>query len=60
MDNTRWAAALAISIANLPPVKRMPPIVNLQFIADMGRMSGELLSAEATGSTSGASRPDHA
>jgi hypothetical protein len=29
MDNTGWAASLAISISNLPPVKRMPTIVNL-------------------------------
>jgi hypothetical protein len=28
MDNTPGAALFAISIANLPPVKRMPTIVN--------------------------------
>ena len=29
MDNTPGAALFAISIANFPPVKRMPTIVNL-------------------------------
>jgi len=29
VDNTPWAAFFAISIANLPPVKRVPTIVNL-------------------------------
>ena len=29
VDNTPWAALFAISIANLPPVERMPTIVNL-------------------------------
>jgi hypothetical protein len=29
VDNTSWAASFDISIANLPTVKWMPPIVNL-------------------------------
>jgi hypothetical protein len=29
MDNTPWATSFAISIANLPPVKRVPRIMNL-------------------------------
>jgi len=41
VDYTAWAASFAISIANLPPVKWMPKIVNLYFLTDMGRMSGE-------------------
>ena len=42
VDNTPTAALFAISIANLPPIERVPTIVNLYFLTDMGRMSGEL------------------
>jgi hypothetical protein len=41
VDNTPTATLFAISIANLPPIERVPTIVNLYFLTDMGRMSGE-------------------
>jgi hypothetical protein len=58
VDNTSWPASFAIPIANLTPIKRVPTVVNFQFLTDMGRMSGELLLAEATGSTSAVKRQD--
>ncbi len=51
MDNTAGATLFAITIANLPPIERVPTIVNLKFLPDMGRMSGELPWAAETGST---------
>ena len=42
VDNTPTAALFAISIANLPPIEPVPTIVNLYFLTDMGRMSGEV------------------
>ena len=58
MDNTPRAAFFAISIANLPPVKWMPTIMNLYFLTDMGRMSGGSQSEDGTGCTWEARRPD--
>ena len=57
MDNTTTAALFAISIAHLTPAKRMPAIVNLYFLSDMGRMSVESPSGARTGCTWAASRP---
>src|SRR6266702_737242 len=41
VDDTPTAALFAISIANFPPKERVPTIVHLKFLTDMGRMSGE-------------------
>jgi len=49
VDNASGAALLAISIEDFPPVKGVPTIVNLQFLPDMGRMSGELPSPQELG-----------
>jgi hypothetical protein len=43
VDNTPMAALFAISIANLLPAQRVTKIVDLYFLTDMGRMSGESL-----------------
>jgi len=56
MDDTPAATLFAISNAHLTPIKRVPAIVNLQFLPDMGRMSVESLSVDVTGCTSGTSR----
>ena len=49
VDDTPTAALFAFSIANFPPKERVPTIVNLKFLTDMGRMSGEsLLVAKTT------------
>jgi hypothetical protein len=48
VNDTSTAALFAISIANFPPKERVPAIVNLKFLTDMGRMSGESPSAAAT------------
>ena len=41
VDDIPTASLFAISIANFPPKERAPTIVNLKFMTDMGRMSGE-------------------
>jgi hypothetical protein len=46
--DTTTAALFAISIADFPPKERVPTIVNLKFLTDMGRMSGESLSDAKT------------
>ena len=38
LDNAPGAASFAISIENFSPVKRVPTIVNINFVPDMGRM----------------------
>ena len=51
VDDTPTAPLFAISIANFPPKERVPAIVNLKFLTDMGRMSGESLWAARTSSS---------
>ena len=41
VDDTPAAALFAVSVANFPPKERVPTIVDLYFLTDMGRMSGE-------------------
>jgi hypothetical protein len=48
VDDIPTASLFAISIANFPPKERMPTIVNLKFLTDMGRMSEESQSVVAT------------
>jgi len=59
VDDIPTASLFAISIANFPPKERAPTIVNLKFMTDMGRMSGESLSGADSlfiGSNSGGHR----
>ena len=42
------AALFAIPIANLPPAERVPTIVDLDLLTDMGRMYGESIKLEAS------------
>jgi hypothetical protein len=51
VDDTPTAALFAFSIANFPPKERVPTIVNLKFLTDMGRMSGESPSDGKTSSS---------
>jgi hypothetical protein len=46
-DDSGSAALLAVVKSNLPAVKRMPAVMDLDFFPDMGRMSGRWLSIVA-------------
>ena len=48
VDDTPTVSLFDISIANFPPKERVPTIVNLKFLTDMGRMSEESQSVVAT------------
>jgi hypothetical protein len=43
MNNQASDALLAVVAPNPAPIERMPAVVDLNFLADMGRMSGRLL-----------------
>jgi hypothetical protein len=52
MDDLTSAATLDVSNLDATPIERMPTIMNLDFLPDMGRMNGKLLSAGKTTCTS--------
>jgi len=39
-DDFRSAALLAVVTPDMPTIKRMPAVMDLDFFPDMGRMSG--------------------
>ncbi|SAL07495.1 hypothetical protein AWB78_08602 [Caballeronia calidae] len=42
MDDLTSAATLDVSNLDATPIQRMPAIMNLDFLPDMGRMNGKL------------------
>ncbi|MBC8740946.1 hypothetical protein F6X40_30500 [Paraburkholderia sp. UCT31] len=53
MDDLTSAATLDVFNLDATPIQRMPAIMNLDFLPDMGRMNGKLPSAGATGCSPG-------
>ena len=48
-DNVTPGALLAVIAPHRTSVERMPPVVNLYFLPDMGRITPRLRSAESRG-----------
>ena len=51
MNNLAAGAPLDVLASNSPPIQRMPAVMNLNLLPDMGRMTGRLLSTEKTHSS---------
>jgi len=51
MDDFAVAAPLAILPADMPPIKCVPAVMDLNFLPDMGRMTVRLRSGAAPGSS---------
>jgi hypothetical protein len=50
-DDFRSAALLAVVASDMPTIKRMPAVMDLDFFPDMGRMSGRWQLEEKIGSS---------
>src|SRR3954469_26031597 len=49
MNNLAAGAPLDVLASNSPPIQRMPAVMNLNFLPDMGRMTVRLPSRESCG-----------
>ena len=45
MNDLTAGASLNVLAANATPIQRVPPVMNFDFLPDMGRMTGRLLLA---------------
>ena len=57
MNELTSNALFAVKPPNTPPVQRMPAIMDLDFLADMGRINGRLPSGGGTGPSPAAAGP---
>ena len=54
MDHRSGGTLLTVLLSKAPPEERVPAIVDLDFLPDMGRMTARLRSGDLTGCS-----PDH-